>query len=46
MVEVKLEGEFLEEPLHILDQRETTLRKRVISQVKVQRKHFGSDEAT
>eukprot|EP00253_Pinus_taeda_P030825 PITA_30825 len=43
---VILEGEFLAEPLRILDQRETTLRKRVITQVKVQWKHFGPDEAT
>eukprot|EP00253_Pinus_taeda_P003564 PITA_03564 len=43
---VELEGEFLVEPLHILDWRETTLRKQVITQVKVQWKHFGPDEAT
>eukprot|EP00253_Pinus_taeda_P024905 PITA_24905 len=32
---VEPEGEFLAEPLRILDQRETTLRKRTITQVKV-----------
>eukprot|EP00253_Pinus_taeda_P030573 PITA_30573 len=40
------EGEFLAEPLRILDQRETTLRRRAIIQVKVQWKHFGPYEAT
>eukprot|EP00253_Pinus_taeda_P033626 PITA_33626 len=39
-------GEFLAEPLRILDRRETTLWRRVITQVKVQWKHFGLDEAT
>lgn len=43
---VELEGEFLEDPLHILNQRETTLRRRVITQVKVQWNHFGQEEAT
>lgn len=45
-VQVELEGEFLAEPLRILDQRETTLWRRAITQVKVQWKHFGQDEAT
>eukprot|EP00253_Pinus_taeda_P016219 PITA_16219 len=43
---VEPEGEFLVEPLHILNQRETTLRRQAIIQVKVQWKNFGSDEAT
>lgn len=45
-VQVELEGEFLAEPLRILDRRETTLWRRAITQVKVQWKHFGQDEAT
>lgn len=45
-MQVELEGEFLAEPLHIVDWRETTLRKRAINQVKVQWKNFGPDEAT
>ena len=40
------DGAFLFEPQHILDKREIMLWKRVITQVKVQWKHFGSDEAT
>eukprot|EP00253_Pinus_taeda_P025190 PITA_25190 len=44
-IQVEPEGEFLAEPLRILDQRETTLRKRFITQVKVQWKHVGPDEA-
>eukprot|EP00253_Pinus_taeda_P005349 PITA_05349 len=43
---VEPEGEVLVEPLSILDQREVQLRKRVITQVKVQWRHFGPDEAT
>eukprot|EP00253_Pinus_taeda_P018184 PITA_18184 len=43
---VELEGYFLIEPLRILDQRETTLQSRLITQVKVQLKHFRPDEAT
>eukprot|EP00253_Pinus_taeda_P011507 PITA_11507 len=34
------------EPLSILDRREVQLQKRVITQVKVQWRHFGPDEAT
>ena len=34
------------EPLNILDQREVRLRKRAITQVKVQWQHYGPDEAT
>eukprot|EP00253_Pinus_taeda_P013819 PITA_13819 len=43
---VKLEGEILVEPLNILDWREVMLRKRAITQVKVQWQHFRPDEAT
>eukprot|EP00253_Pinus_taeda_P022715 PITA_22715 len=43
---VEPEGEVLVEPLSILDQREVQLRKRVITQVKVQWRHFGPEEAT
>eukprot|EP00253_Pinus_taeda_P024011 PITA_24011 len=43
---VEPKGEFLVEPLHILDQREVTLRKQAIIQVKVQWKHFSPEEAT
>ena len=46
VLQVKPEGEIFVEPLSILDRREVQLRKRVITQVKVQRKHFGLDEAT
>ena len=45
-MQVEPEGEVLVEPLSILDQREVQLRKRVITQVKVQWRHFGPDEAT
>eukprot|EP00253_Pinus_taeda_P015832 PITA_15832 len=45
-IQVEPEGEFLPKPLRILDQRETNLRKRSITQVKVQWKHFGPEEAT
>ncbi len=46
MLQVELEGEILVEILNILDRREVTLWKRAITQVKVQWKHFGLDEAT
>lgn len=45
-MQVKLEGEFMAEPLRILNQRETILWKRFITRVKVQWKHFGSEEVT
>ena len=45
-LQVEPDGEFLVEPLRILDRREIELRKRVVVQVKVQWKHFGVDEAT
>ena len=40
------EGEFVPEPLHILDKREVQLQKRIVVQLKVQWKHFEVDEAT
>eukprot|EP00253_Pinus_taeda_P029028 PITA_29028 len=45
-IRVEPEGEVLVEPLKVLDRREVQLRKRVITQVKVQWQHFGPDEAT
>eukprot|EP00253_Pinus_taeda_P019091 PITA_19091 len=45
-IQVEPEGEILVEPLNILDRREVMLRKRAITQVKVQWQHFGPDEAT
>eukprot|EP00253_Pinus_taeda_P021758 PITA_21758 len=44
-IQVEPEGEVLVEPLSILDWREVQLRKQVITQVKVQWRHFGPDEA-
>eukprot|EP00253_Pinus_taeda_P010644 PITA_10644 len=43
---VEPEGEVLVEPLSILDRREVQLRKRVITQIKVQWQHYGPKEAT
>ena len=45
-LQVELDDEFLVEPQHILDRREIMLWKWVITQVKVQWKHFGPYEAT
>eukprot|EP00253_Pinus_taeda_P031022 PITA_31022 len=45
-IQVEPEGEVLVEPLNILDRREVQLRKRVITQVKVQWRQFGPEEAT
>eukprot|EP00253_Pinus_taeda_P010972 PITA_10972 len=45
-VSVEPEGEVLVEPLSILDRREVQLRRRAITQVKVQWRHFGPEEAT
>eukprot|EP00253_Pinus_taeda_P015383 PITA_15383 len=45
-IQVELEGEFLVEPVSILDRRRVVLRKRAIIQVKVQWQHFGPNEAT
>eukprot|EP00253_Pinus_taeda_P015243 PITA_15243 len=46
LARVEPEGEVLVEPLSILDRREVQLRKRAITQVNVQWRHFGPDEAT
>ena len=46
MFQVELEGDFLVEPVNILDRRRVELRKKVISQVKVEWQHFGPEEAT
>eukprot|EP00253_Pinus_taeda_P015183 PITA_15183 len=43
---VKPKGEVLVEPLSINDRREVQLKKRAITQVKVQWQHFGPNEAT
>ena len=40
------EGEFVSEPLHILDKREVQLKKWTIVQLKVQWNHFRPEEAT
>eukprot|EP00253_Pinus_taeda_P034317 PITA_34317 len=45
-IQVEPEGEFLVEPVSILDRRKFVLRKRAITQVKVQWQHFGLDDAT
>eukprot|EP00253_Pinus_taeda_P006608 PITA_06608 len=45
-IRVEPEGEVLVEPLSILDRREVQLRKRVITQIKVQWQHYGPKEAT
>eukprot|EP00253_Pinus_taeda_P019838 PITA_19838 len=45
-IRVEPEGEVLVELLSILDRREVQLRKRVITQVKVQWQHYGPEEAT
>eukprot|EP00253_Pinus_taeda_P005321 PITA_05321 len=44
--QVEPEGEIRVKPLSILAQREVTLQKRDINQVKVQWQYFGPDEAT
>eukprot|EP00253_Pinus_taeda_P035992 PITA_35992 len=45
-IQVEPEGEVLVEPLSILNRREVQLRKQIITQVKVQWRHFGPEEAT
>eukprot|EP00253_Pinus_taeda_P019316 PITA_19316 len=45
-IRVEPKGEVLVEPLSILDRREVQLRKRVITQIKVQWQHYGPEEAT
>ena len=44
--QVEPKGEFQVEPLCIMDKKETTLQNRVITQVKVQWKHFSPEEVT
>ena len=46
LLQVEPEGQFMRNPLHILDKREVQLRKQSIVQLKVQWRHFGLDEAT
>ena len=46
MIQVELEGEFLPEPLQILEREEIELRSRTVARVKVQWKHFTNEEAT
>ena len=46
VVQVEPEGKFQVEPMHILDRRETVLRNRVVTRVKVQWKHFILEEVT
>ena len=45
-VQVEPEGEFLPEPLQILEREEIELRNRTVVRVKVQWKHFTAEEAT
>eukprot|EP00253_Pinus_taeda_P023153 PITA_23153 len=45
-IQVEPEGEVLVEPLSILDRREVQLRRRAITQVKLQWRHFGPEETT
>ena len=46
MIQVEPEGEFLPEPLQILEREEIELRNRTIARVKAQWKKFIVDEAT
>ena len=46
MIQVEPEGEFLPEPLQILEHEEIELRNRTIARVKVQWKHSTAKEAT
>lgn len=46
MVRVEPEGEFQVEPLQMLDRIESMLQNRAITQVKLQWKHFTTEEAT
>eukprot|EP00253_Pinus_taeda_P033952 PITA_33952 len=45
-IQVEPEGEVSVKPLNILDRKEVQLCRRAITQVKVQWRHFGLDEAT
>ena len=46
LLQVEPKGDFISEPLYIMDKREVKLKKRIIVQLKVQWKRFGADEAT
>ena len=46
VIQVEPEGEFLPEPLQILEREEIELRNRTIARVKVLWKHFTAEEAT
>ena len=46
VIQVEPEGEFLPEPLQILEQEEIEMRNRTVARVKVQWKHFIAEEAT
>ena len=46
VIQVEPEGEFLPEPLQILEREEIELRKQTVARVKVQWKHFTFEEAT
>ena len=46
LLQVELEGEFMEEPLHVLDRREVQLQKKTITQLKIQWKHYNPEETT
>ena len=46
VIQVEPEGEFLLEPLQILEWEEIELRNRTVARVKVQWKHFTIEEAT
>ena len=46
VIQVEPEGEFLLEPLQILEREEIELRNRTVAKVKVQWKQFTAEEAT
>ena len=46
VIQVELEGEFLPEPLQILEREEIELWNRTVARVKVKWKHFTAEEAT
>ena len=46
MIQVEPEGEFQSKPFHILDRKERMLWNQATVQIKVQWKHFISEEAT
>ena len=46
LLQVEPKGDFPPDPIHILDKREVQLRKRTLVQLKLQWKHFESNEAT